>query len=107
MYADVVPRKISWYRAHEAARMRTSEYLEDGVYESSRGLRDYEHRLRSLGCEVIDCCSCGVYPWWLQYQRAGPLVARASAILDGTPIATRWGWYFMFVATKRQPPRDP
>src|SRR5262245_59494275 len=107
IYADVVPRKISWYRAHEAARMRTSEYLEDGVYESSLGPRDYERRLRLMGCEVIDSCWCGVYPWRLQYRRVGPLVARASGILDGTPIATRWGWYFMLVATKRRPPRDP
>ena len=107
IYADVVPRKISWYRAHEAARMRTSEYMEDGVYESSLGPSDYGDRLRSLGCKVIDSCWCGVYPWRLQYRRVGPLVARASEILDGTPIAARWGWYFMLAATKQRPPRDP
>jgi len=37
LYADVVPRKRSWYRAHEAERMRTSEYLDEGVYESAFG----------------------------------------------------------------------
>lgn len=107
LYADVVPRKISWYRAHEAARMRTSEYMEDGVYESALGPVDYTRRLRGLGCDVIRACWCGVYPWRLQYRRRlGPLVARASEILDGTPIATRRGWYFMLVALKRSPPRQ-
>ena len=106
IYADVVPRKHSWYRAHEAERMRTSEYLEDGVYESSLGPREYERRLRALGCETIHSSWCGVYPWRLQHRRVGPLVARASRILDGTPIAARWGWYFVFVAIKRRPPGD-
>ena len=107
LYADVVPRKISWYRAHEAARMRTSEYMEDGVYESSLDPGDYTQRLRRLGCDVVRTCWCGVYPWRLQYRRRlGPSIARASEILDGTPIATRWGWYFMLVALKPKPPRD-
>ena len=107
IYADVVPRKVSWYRAHEVVRMRTSEYLANGVYESSLGPREYERRLGALGCETIRTCWCGVYPWQLQYRRVGPLVARASGILDGTPIAMRWGWYFIFVAIKRRPARDP
>ena len=106
IYADVVPRKISWYRAHEAVRMRTSEYMEDGVYESSLGPADYRQRLGGLGCDVVRTCWCGVYPWLAQHRRRlGPLVARASEILDGTPIARRWGWYFMLVAIKRRTPR--
>src|SRR5688572_29095414 len=53
LYADVVPRKLSWYRAHEAERMRTSEYMQPGVYESTLGPADYDRRLRALGCRAV------------------------------------------------------
>jgi SAM-dependent methyltransferase len=100
-YADVVPRKRSWYRAHEAERMRVSEYMEDGVYESSYGPAEYEQRLRSLGCKAVHGCWCGVYPWRLQnYRRSRGLLARASELFDGTSVATRLGWYFMLLTVK-------
>lgn len=103
-YADVVPRKISLYRHGEARRMRESPWLAPGVYESSFGPEDYGPWLRELGLEDVRLTNCGVYPnfighrlpWWLRRAVSGSL-----APLDGGPIASRWGWYFVIVARKR------
>ena len=102
LYADVVPRKRSWYRAHEAERMRTSPFMEEGVYESDLGPAAYVERLRTLGCGAIQYRWSGVYPWRLQHHaRMRRLVSRFTELLDGSAVAERWGWYFMLTAVKR------
>src|SRR5262249_33098199 len=98
-------RKFSWYRAHEAERMRTSEYMEANVYESAFDLSAYRDRLRDLGCPTVYGRWCGVYPWRLQnYPRVRPMATRVSAWLDGSWIAERYGWYFMLLTMKPQRP---
>ena len=101
LYADVVPRKRSWYRAKDWHRMRASKYMQPGVYESALGPDDYRDRLRALGCAAVETCWCGVYPQ--RIQKLGPLrgaLARATELLDGSRLAAALGWYFMLVTTK-------
>lgn len=101
-YADVVPRKPSLYRMREAARMRVSEWMKPGVYESNYGPQEYRTWLAELGCTDITTIYCGVYPKLIRWL-PDPLRRRASAWLqklDGTPIADALGWYFIIVARK-------
>jgi len=101
-YADVVPRKVSWYRRREAARMRRSEWMADGVYESAYGPNFYADALARLGCATLAARWCGVYPPFtgLLPGRFRSILIRAAGVLDGTAIAARGGWYFMLVGRK-------
>jgi SAM-dependent methyltransferase len=108
LYADVVPRKLSWYRRGEAQRMRESEWLAPNVYESSLGPADYRHFLADFGCRRIVIKDCGVYPPRIQHMLPGRrrLLVRLCGIFDGTPVASWWGWYFMFAAVKCRLPSE-
>lgn len=104
-YADVVPRKLSLYRIAEAWRMRVSEWMKPGVYESTYGPQEYRAWLAELGCTEITTVYCGVYPKLIRWLPGG-LRQRVSAVLqklDGTPIAGALGWYFIIVARKGTP----
>jgi SAM-dependent methyltransferase len=103
-YADVVPRKKSWYRLGEARRMRESPWLAPGVYESSFGPNDYVPWLDELGLEEVQITSCGVYPsiighmpWWLRR-----MTARCLEPLDGCRAGDSWGWYFVILGRKKR-----
>ncbi|MBE7157011.1 MAG: class I SAM-dependent methyltransferase [Rhodospirillales bacterium] len=101
-YADVVPRKLSWYRSAEASRMKSSEWLAPDVYEAAFGESDYRRWLTELGCEHLAICYAGVYPPHMSTLRPAirkPL-GRLLEFLDGTPLAERWGWYFMVKGQK-------
>jgi len=101
-YADVVPRKTSWYRHGEARRMLESPWLAPGVYESSFGPNDYGQWLAEFGLEHVRLTTCGVYPRVIErlpswVRRA---VARCLEPLDGGAAAAKWGWYFVIVGRK-------
>ena len=103
LYADVVPRKPSLYRLHELKRMRSSEWIEPGVYESALGPRGYKAALQELGCTTIETMWCGVYPAAIRHL--GPFrsaTSRIAEIFDGTNVAAQLGWYFMLAATRPQ-----
>lgn len=94
-YADVVPRKLSWYRRRDLFRMIRSPWMLPGVYESSFGARYYRRVLEELGCVDVVSRGCGVYPArnprkWLRYTER----------LDGTALGDLLGWYFMLSARK-------
>jgi SAM-dependent methyltransferase len=101
-YADVVPRKVSWYRHSEARRMRESAWLAPGVYESAFGPNDYCLWLRELGLEQVQTTNCGVYPncigrapgWFRR------VLARWLESIDGHRVADAWGWYFVILGRK-------
>lgn len=99
-YADVVPRKVSFYRVREAPRILRSPWLLPGVYESPLGPGPYRRLLGELGCEAIRTRGAGFYP-----PVAAPLVARLARGLDGTFLADWLGWYFMIVARRAGGPR--
>jgi len=103
-YADVVPRKKSWYRLREAQRMATSPWLAPGVYESAFGAVDYAAWLDELFLEDVQVTNCGVYPdfigrlpWWLRR-----VAARCLEPLDGTDVGASWGWYFVLLGRKKR-----
>jgi len=102
-YADVVPRKVSWYRMGEMSRMLRSPWLAPGVLESSFLAPEYVRWLEELGCEQVEVVSCGVYPSTV--ARLPGALRRAAAgafgMLDGTLLADLTGWYFMLSAVKR------
>ena len=75
-YADVVPRKVSFYRVREAPRILRSPWLLPGVYESPLGPGPYRRLLGELGCEAIRTRGAGFYP---------PVAAPAIARLDARP----------------------
>jgi SAM-dependent methyltransferase len=94
-YADVVPRKFSIYRLSSLPRMIKSPCILPGIYESRFTQMYYKKILKSLGCYSIRCRSCGVYPGrnslkWAHYTRW----------MNGTFLATLFGWYFMIVARR-------
>jgi SAM-dependent methyltransferase len=94
-YADVVPRKFSWYRRRDLVRMIRSPWLLPGVYESALGAKYYRTALAELGCEDVRSWGCGVYPpsnprRWLPYTK----------VLDGTVAGDWLGWYFMVSARR-------
>jgi ubiquinone/menaquinone biosynthesis C-methylase UbiE len=102
LYADVVPRKVSWYRKGEMARMLRSPWLAPGVLESSFMAPEYVRWLEELGCKEIEVVSCGVYPS-LVARLPGALRRAAANVfgkLDGTLLADLVGWYFMISAVK-------
>jgi SAM-dependent methyltransferase len=94
-YADVVPRKLSLYRARELPRMLRHADLMEGVHESAFGPRHYCTILSGLGCRDIRVRAAGVYP-----PGSGPGWARRTAALDGTKVADWLGWYFMIAARR-------
>jgi SAM-dependent methyltransferase len=96
-YADVVPRKFSLFRVREYPRMRRTEYLMPGVFESPYGPGRYAKALVQLGCTAPRVRSAGVYP-----PRTEHALARFVSGLDGTPVADLLGWYFM-IAARRGP----
>jgi SAM-dependent methyltransferase len=102
LYADVVPRKVSWYRRQEASRMGRSHWMAPNVHESSFGPGDYLSWLEALGCTNLESVSCGVYP--SRVASWPPVVRRRAArflgALDGTVVADALGWYFMIAGTK-------
>lgn len=101
-YADVVPRKLSWYRSAEASRIKSSEWLAPNVYEATFGKSDYHRWLTELGCEQLVIDYAGVYPPRLPTLRPTirkPL-GKLFEVLDGTSLAERWGWYFMVTGRK-------
>jgi SAM-dependent methyltransferase len=104
LYADVVPRKISWHRWPERHRMRRSTYMADGVYESDFGSEVYVRHLEALGCGNIDWIWCGLYPpsigSWNRRVRIRAKIARVFEAFDGTALAKRLGWYFMIAGRK-------
>ncbi|MGH2395989.1 MAG: class I SAM-dependent methyltransferase [bacterium] len=101
LYADVVPRKLSLYRIRELFRMVRTPWLLPGVFESSLGPGYYRRVLSELGCDRVQIRSAGVYP------PLGPLNwARRTSALDGTPLATLLGWYFMIRARRAPPALD-
>ena len=106
-YADVVPRKSSWYRHSEARRMRESPWLAPGVYESSLGPTDYAPWLSELGLVDVQLTNCGVYPKVVHRlpSRLRRAACRCLESLDGGRVAARWGWYFVIVGRKRDGPR--
>ena len=102
-YADVVPRKRSWYRLHEARRMATSPWLAPGVYESSFGAEDYVPWLEELLIEDVHVAHCGVYPSFMgrlpSWLRG--VAERCLEPLDGTGVGASWGWYFVLLGRKK------
>jgi len=94
-YADVVPRKLSLYRARELPRMLRHADLMEGVHESAFGPRHYCAILSELGCRDLRVRAAGVYP-----PGSGPGWARRTAALDGTRFAEWLGWYFMIAARR-------
>ncbi|MFO0662144.1 MAG: methyltransferase domain-containing protein [Polyangiaceae bacterium] len=102
LYADVVPRKLSWYRRAEAKRMLRSPWLAPGVFESSYLAPEYVRWLEELSCTRIETKWCGVYPHAINklptsIRRA---VSNGLGALDGTLLADAAGWYFMLSASK-------
>lgn len=95
-YADVVPRKFSFYRVLEYGRIRRTEWFMPGVYESRLGPGRYVKALGEMGCDRVRVRDAGVYP-----PRFGRRMAAATRFLDGTPIARWLGWYFMVAARRR------
>ena len=94
-YADVVPRKFSLYRVGEVMRMMRSEWLLPGVVETRHDGAYYRGHLTGLGCSEVSYRYCGVYP-----PRVSHEVGKRTAVLDGTPVARAFGWYFMIRGRK-------
>lgn len=102
-YADVVPRRVSWYRWTEAVRMLRSEEMSPGVHESDHPSPRYVRWLERLGVEAIEVAPAGIYPPWvtrLSTPRRRWLTDKL-AVLEKTRFAERLGWYFMISGAKR------
>jgi ubiquinone/menaquinone biosynthesis C-methylase UbiE len=95
LYLDIVPRKFSLFRLREAGRMLRGRELMPGVSESAYGPAHYIERLRLLGCTVVRCEWCGVYPPWRAHR-----AFKRTRWLDNTAVARWLGWYFMVLARR-------
>jgi SAM-dependent methyltransferase len=101
-YADIVPRKVSLYRWAERDRMRSSEHLADGIYESDLSLAAWRRLVRAAGLRDVRAISAGVYPpyTFARYEELTWKYASFIRALDGTIAADVLGWFYMVTATK-------
>ncbi|MGH2379287.1 MAG: methyltransferase domain-containing protein [Candidatus Limnocylindria bacterium] len=101
-YADIVPRKVSLYRWAERGRMKRSEHLEAGIFESDLSRDAWRDLAAAAGLRGVRAVSAGVYPPYTMkgYDDLTWKYANLVRALDGTPIADALGWFYMFTATK-------
>ena len=96
IYASVVPRK--WFSMHRPMH----RWLGPQVYRTKHGPRQYAKWLKELGCVDIKAEAKGVYPPLFHYLPTGPrrAIERVFRPLDGTWIADRLGYFFLFAARR-------
>jgi SAM-dependent methyltransferase len=96
LYAGVVPRKL--FSAHRPMH----RWLGPKVYRTKNGPEKYAQWLKELGCVDIRTESKGVYPPLFHHLPTVPRRAIESAFrpLDGTWIADRLGYFFVFAARR-------
>jgi SAM-dependent methyltransferase len=105
-YADIVPRKVSLYRWAERGRMKRSEHLGEGIFESDLSKGAWRDLIAGAGLRDVHAISAGVYPPYTMrgYDdltwKYGSLVRR----LDGTVVADVLGWFYMVTARKVSDP---
>jgi len=102
-YADIVPRKVSLYRWAERDRMRRSEQMAEGIYESDLSKGAWARQIREVGLTDVRVISAGVYPPYTlpRYEDLTWKYATFIRSLDGTAVADVLGWFYM--ATARKP----
>ena len=101
-YADIVPRKVSLYRWAERGRMRRSEHMAEGIYESGLKKGAWARLIREAGLADVRVISAGVYPPYTfrGYDRLTWKYADLIRSLDGTAVADVLGWFYMATARK-------
>lgn len=103
-YADVVPRRVSWFRWTETLRMLRSDEMSPGVHESDHPSARYERWLTDLGVQAIQVAPAGIYPPFVTRLSTSKRrwLTKTLAHLEKTPFAERLGWYFMVSGIKRR-----
>lgn len=101
-YADIVPRKVSLYRWAERDRMKRSEHLEEGIFESDLSRGAWRDLVAATGLRDVRAISAGVYPPYTMkgYDDLTWKYSNLVRALDGTVIADVLGWFYMVTATK-------
>lgn len=101
-YADIVPRKVSLYRWAERERMRRTEHLYEGVYESDLSKASWARVVRAAGLRDVRVISAGVYPPYTlsRYERLTWRYGGFLRRLDGTAVADVLGFFYMATARK-------
>ncbi len=98
----VVPRK--WFSLHRPLH----RWLGPKVYRTKHGPEQYVRWLTELGCVDIKAEAKGLYPLLFHNLPTGPrrAIERIFRPLDGTWLANRLGYFFLF-AGRRPSPSSP
>lgn len=101
-YADIVPRKVSLYRWAERGRMKTSEHMAEGIYESDLSRGAWRDLVAAAGLRDVRAISAGVYPPYTMkgYDELTWKYSNLVRRLDGTVVADVLGWFYMVTARK-------
>ncbi|MBA2269736.1 MAG: methyltransferase domain-containing protein [Chthoniobacterales bacterium] len=102
VFAVVVPRK--WFSLHRPLH----RWLGPQVYRTKHGPEQYVKWLEELGCVDIKADAKGVYPPLFHNLPTAPrrAIERVFRPLDGTWLANRLGYFFLF-AGRRPSPSSP
>jgi len=101
-YADIVPRKVSLYRWAERGRMKESEHMAEGIFESDLSRGAWRDLVAAAGLRDVRAISAGVYPPYTMrgYDTLTWKYSDLVRSLDGTVLADVLGWFYMVTATK-------
>ena len=101
-YADIVPRKVSLYRWAERGRMKESEQMAEGIFESDLSRGAWRDLVAAAGLRDVRAISAGVYPPYTMkgYDDLTWKYSNLVRRLDGTVIADVLGWFYMVTAHK-------